>query len=994
MTESPVLALGSGKYASTHPPKAADNRSNAESASKQSGSIAASVATAAALSTSDISSSAQSSIVSEKGSNLMSKWLPSSTSALAEPLEQDNPLRKKSSVNSSVLMTPPFTPLRKSDQTQGTNNSQHAHYRGVDKLRGMLMTPPTTLKHDQTSGKPRSPLSTLTPTYRLFGRASSRGSSPNSQDLNSRPSAIDTLAHQLSLLPAENHRPRSVSSPMEPSLDYGTNVKLNGLLPPKTDLSSRPAFGMPLGENPSDYRKRAGTLCSTASASFRPVASDVSSSAFLLLNQRKNQTPPGSLGRNQYVSTYPSNSLDMFAGMPSPLAFSNVSSYIGFNNQRGEDPATLLFSASRNPPDLSSSSSNQSPMLVGSVAGDRHQRYHTAPTDGSPLFRSGRPSLPLSSNEAKSGTPDLVRRTEERSMSLIGSSPVDRIQSKLINAQFRPRSSTVADMSGGKASGKSVLSVNWEGNESPKNDDHDLETDTHVPTGGHIRDSTPSSSPNRPSSWGLTPGASSPRYCKVLGIPPKLLGSMKGIVRVRNAFAAYGDLLDIHVDTLSPVGFILVGFHDTRSIVNLMQNGVKRLENTFGSYLKMEPLQRSDVIQLMQDFDNPVLSSNEGALNLRFEDPRGIITEDVLIEYLQRYGDLKVLRAVGNSRWFVEWYDDRRADAAQQELVARDFADFQVTVQVPVPDLSSILENQYPGGITGPIGNGLASNVCLLPPTIRPPHMLNSADQYNNSLLYRYMGDPYAANYGLPWSQPLPISPAASMYNMQTPPRLPMDSLAGGASQNISPDLFGSPVHHLDQQISPHPPAVHRPRAFPFPGVPPSNVMDLDRIECGSDPRTTCMIKNIPNKITDEMLFNFINDICPRGFDFLYLRMDFKARLNVGYAFINFLSVENVLKFAKSKLGVKWGVFLSEKTVQMCYASIQGKENLIEKFRNSAIMEEEESFRPKIYHSSGPLMGLPEPFPHANDLQRKARSQANAALLVRPPVSSLTPATQ
>jgi hypothetical protein len=57
------------------------------------------------------------------------------------------------------------------------------------------------------------------------------------------------------------------------------------------------------------------------------------------------------------------------------------------------------------------------------------------------------------------------------------------------------------------------------------------------------------------------------------------------------------------------------------------------------------------------------------------------------------------------------------------------------------------------------------------------------------------------------------------------------------------------------------------------------------------------------------MLFNFINEICPRGFDFLYLRMDFKARLNVGYAFINFLSVENVLKFAKAKLGVKWGVF-------------------------------------------------------------------------------------
>ncbi|KAI7961551.1 hypothetical protein MJO28_002040 [Puccinia striiformis f. sp. tritici] len=102
-------------------------------------------------------------------------------------------------------------------------------------------------------------------------------------------------------------------------------------------------------------------------------------------------------------------------------------------------------------------------------------------------------------------------------------------------------------------------------------------------------------------------------------MPPKLLGSMKGIVRVRNAFAAYGDLLDIHVDTLSPFGFILVGFHDTRSIVNIIQNGIKTLENTFGSYLKMEPLQRTDVIQLTQDVDNPVPSSNEAALNLRFD---------------------------------------------------------------------------------------------------------------------------------------------------------------------------------------------------------------------------------------------------------------------------------------------------------------------------------------------------------------------------------------
>ncbi|KAH9465924.1 hypothetical protein Pst134EA_013780 [Puccinia striiformis f. sp. tritici] len=997
MAESPVSGLGPAKYAPRNQLKSLVNGPGDEPASGQSDLIVTSAASPAGALVSDFPNSAPASNVSGKGSDLMMKWLPSSTSVLAEPLEQEKASRKKESANSNALMTPPFTPLKRSDHSHGAANQQHAQFRGMDKSRGMLMTPPATIKQEQIAGKPRTPLSALTPTYRLSGRASSRGASPNPQDSHPHPSPIDSLSNQMSLLPIESHRPRSVSSPMEPSLDYSDNPSLNRLLPPKSDALSRPPFGIPPGDNSAEYRKRACTFCSTTSAPFRSSLAEVNSPASSLLHQRKIQTPPGSLGRaSQHGSNYPTNSLNMFAGMSSPLSYSNMNTYLGSNSQRSEDPATFLFSASRNPPDFSISGSQptaQTPLMVGSAGSDRHQRYHTAPTDNSPLFHNGRPSLPLTSAESTPGAPGL-RRIEERSMSLIGSSPTDRIQSKLFNNQFRPRSSTVADASGRRPMNKRLLSVNWEQNE-PSKDDSEQTVEGDARSGAGLQSGDlPIASPTRAHTWGNMAGSTSPRYCKVLGIPPKLLGSMKGIVRVRNAFAAYGDLLDIHVDTLSPVGFILVGFHDTRSIVNIIQNGIKALENTFGSYLKMEPLQRTDVIQLTQDFDNPVLSSNEAALNLRFDDPRGIITEEVLVEYLQRYGELKTLRAVGPSRWFVEWYDDRRADAAQNELISRDFADFQVTVEVPEPDLRSMLESRYSGGVTGTHGNGLAPSVCLLPPTIRPPPMLSSADQYNQNMMYRYVGDPYAANYVFPWNQPLSMPPPTSLYNIHTPTPLPGDSMGCGASQIVPPDLFGSPLRNLDHQMSPHPPTANRPRAFPFPGVPPSNVMDLDRIECGSDPRTTCMIKNIPNKITDEMLFNFINDICPRGFDFLYLRMDFKARLNVGYAFINFLSVENVLKFAKAKLGVKWGVFLSEKTVQMCYASIQGKENLIEKFRNSAIMEEEESFRPKIYHSSGPLMGLPEPFPHANDLQRKARSQANAALLVRPPMSSINPIHQ
>lgn len=54
------------------------------------------------------------------------------------------------------------------------------------------------------------------------------------------------------------------------------------------------------------------------------------------------------------------------------------------------------------------------------------------------------------------------------------------------------------------------------------------------------------------------------------------------------------------------------------------------------------------------------------------------------------------------------------------------------------------------------------------------------------------------------------------------------------------------------------------------------NQLDLEKIESGTDTRTTLMIKNIPNKMSDKDLLDFINRVCPRRIDFLYLRVDFK----------------------------------------------------------------------------------------------------------------------
>ncbi|KAJ8473017.1 hypothetical protein ONZ45_g16455 [Pleurotus djamor] len=103
-----------------------------------------------------------------------------------------------------------------------------------------------------------------------------------------------------------------------------------------------------------------------------------------------------------------------------------------------------------------------------------------------------------------------------------------------------------------------------------------------------------------------------------------------------------------------------------------------------------------------------------------------------------------------------------------------------------------------------------------------------------------------------------------------------------------------------------------------------------------------------------------------------------EAGCNVGYAFVNFITVGDLVEFAKAKLGRKWNMFASEKVLEMSYADYQGKEAQVEKFKNSSIMDEREDWRPKIFYSEpGPEQGLPEPFPSPTHLRRKQLSQSN-----------------
>ncbi|KAJ7647239.1 RNA recognition motif 2-domain-containing protein [Roridomyces roridus] len=258
---------------------------------------------------------------------------------------------------------------------------------------------------------------------------------------------------------------------------------------------------------------------------------------------------------------------------------------------------------------------------------------------------------------------------------------------------------------------------------------------------------------------------------------------------------------------------------------------------------------------------------------------------------------------------------------------------------------------------------------------------------------------PAGAYPGVPYS-PINASPVNEYWQGPPPPPVPQHTSYFHHPPPPNPQgalplqkLQSSP--HLPFALSPtlSSPTTPSSRALtgPIHGPPSTasaaerNQLNLSRIEDGQDTRTTVMIKNIPNKMSDRDLMTYIGNVCPRKIDFLYLRMDFKNGCNVGYAFVNFISVQDLLQFAKAKLGEKWNMFSSEKVLQMSYANYQGKEALVEKFKNSCIMDEIPAWRPKIFYSEpGPEQGLPEPFPAPTHMKRKERSSYNRGPLYVP----------
>jgi hypothetical protein len=129
------------------------------------------------------------------------------------------------------------------------------------------------------------------------------------------------------------------------------------------------------------------------------------------------------------------------------------------------------------------------------------------------------------------------------------------------------------------------------------------------------------------------------------------------------------------------------------------------------------------------------------------------------------------------------------------------------------------------------------------------------------------------------------------------------------------------------------------------------NRVRRERILDGSDVRTTIMIRNCPNRMDWMDLKEILDKHCFGTYDFIYLRIDFQTACNVGYAFVNFTEMTGVIALLDNIEKRTWGGYRTHKAAEISYATFQGREALVQKFRNSSVMQEASFCRPRVFWS-------------------------------------------
>mmetsp|Transcript_26699 Transcript_26699/g.84720 ORF Transcript_26699/g.84720 Transcript_26699/m.84720 type:complete len:396 (-) Transcript_26699:255-1442(-) len=180
----------------------------------------------------------------------------------------------------------------------------------------------------------------------------------------------------------------------------------------------------------------------------------------------------------------------------------------------------------------------------------------------------------------------------------------------------------------------------------------------------------------------------------------------------------------------------------------------------------------------------------------------------------------------------------------------------------------------------------------------------------------------------------------------------------GGASENAG----GGGGGRAGGRAAAAPAQPQRGQASEAAGATSTPAVVAERPVTGAE--TTVMLRNIPNRYTQGMLLALLDEHnFKSNYDFVYLPMDFRNGVNLGYAFVNLLSHQDALRFMEAFQGFARWFFDSAKVCEVSWAHPhQGLHEHVERYRNSPVMHPTmpEEYKPMIF-KDGERVPFPAP---------------------------------
>ncbi|XVE95412.1 hypothetical protein REPUB_Repub02eG0094800 [Reevesia pubescens] len=129
--------------------------------------------------------------------------------------------------------------------------------------------------------------------------------------------------------------------------------------------------------------------------------------------------------------------------------------------------------------------------------------------------------------------------------------------------------------------------------------------------------------------------------------------------------------------------------------------------------------------------------------------------------------------------------------------------------------------------------------------------------------------------------------------------------------------------------------------------------------------KTSVMIKNVPNhfqRVDLQCMLDYHcrtqnrkvepgSNFCKSAYDFLYLPMDFRFHLNLGFAFVNFTSPDGAVRLYRAFNNRKWSCADGRKKIcEIGIAKFQGKDTLKEQLQKSSFPCHTNEYLPVVYY--------------------------------------------